>query len=98
MRHGRGSSLLVMPLLIAALFLVGCPKRPATTAASAPAPAAPAAMAPSAPAAASPSTPSASAPAPAPAARAGDRRARDAARAQRVRGEHGAQGRVLRLR
>jgi peptidoglycan-associated lipoprotein len=51
-----------MPLLFAALFLVGCPKRPATTAASAPAPAAPAAMAPSAPAASGPSTPSAAAP------------------------------------
>ena len=62
MRHGRGSSLLVMPLLIAALFLVGCPKRPATTAASAPAPAAPAAMAPAAPSASGPSTPSAAAP------------------------------------
>ena len=63
MRHGRGSSLLVMPLLIAALFLVGCPKRPATTAASAPAPAAPAAMAPAAPRARrAPSTPSAPAP------------------------------------
>jgi peptidoglycan-associated lipoprotein len=59
MRHGRGSSLLVMPLLIVALFLVGCPKRPATTAASAPAPAPPPVMAPPAPSpgATSPSTP-----------------------------------------
>ena len=67
MRHGRGSSLLVMPLLIAALFLVGCPKRPATTAASAPAPAAPAAMAPAAPGPAA-AAPSPAAPGPAPAA------------------------------
>ena len=38
MAHRRGGVLLVVPLLALALFLVGCPKRPATTAASAPAP------------------------------------------------------------
>ena len=41
MSHRRGSLLLVAPLLILALFLVGCPKRPATMAASAPPPTAP---------------------------------------------------------
>ena len=34
MSHRRGSLFLVAPLLILALFLVGCPKRPATMAAS----------------------------------------------------------------
>jgi len=34
----RGSVLLVVPLLVLTLFLVGCPKRPATPVASAPAP------------------------------------------------------------
>jgi peptidoglycan-associated lipoprotein len=63
----RGSVLALLPLLVLTLFLVGCPKRPATTAASAPAPApAPAAPGPSA----APTTPppSAAAPAPTPAA------------------------------
>jgi peptidoglycan-associated lipoprotein len=39
MRQGRRTVLPVVPLLLVALFLVGCPKRPATTVASAPAPA-----------------------------------------------------------
>jgi peptidoglycan-associated lipoprotein len=43
MVHRRGSALLVIPVLILTLFLVGCPKRPATSGASAPAPGAPAA-------------------------------------------------------
>jgi peptidoglycan-associated lipoprotein len=44
MLHRRGSLFLVAPLLILALFLVGCPKRPATMAAvQPPAPAPPAA-------------------------------------------------------
>jgi peptidoglycan-associated lipoprotein len=38
MAHRRGSALLVVPVLVLALFLAGCPKRPATTAASAPPP------------------------------------------------------------
>ena len=38
MAHRRGSALLVAPLLALSLFLVGCPKKPATMAASAPAP------------------------------------------------------------
>jgi peptidoglycan-associated lipoprotein len=59
MAHRRGV-LLVFPVLALALFLVGCPKRPATTAASAPAPGV--AVPPSPPSAATPS------PAPAPAA------------------------------
>jgi peptidoglycan-associated lipoprotein len=42
MVHRRGSALLVIPVLILTLFLVGCPKRPATSGASAPAPSAPA--------------------------------------------------------
>ncbi|MBI2525529.1 MAG: peptidoglycan-associated lipoprotein Pal [Candidatus Rokubacteria bacterium] len=64
MPQRRGHMVLVLPLLILTLFLVGCPKRPATTAATAPPPTAPAARpAPAAPA------PSAVAPArPAPAA------------------------------
>ena len=58
MAHRRGNALLVAPVLVLSLFLAGCPKRPATTAASAPAPTgAPA------PTAAAPSTPSAPAPA-----------------------------------
>ena len=71
MAHRRGSVLLVAPLLALTLFLVGCPKRPATTVASAPPPAAPAAPGgpsapgtPSAPSAVSP--PSVTTPAPAP--------------------------------
>jgi len=39
MMHRQGSALFVAPLLALSLFLVGCPKRPATMAASAPAPA-----------------------------------------------------------
>jgi len=38
MAHRRGSALLVAPVLVLSLFLAGCPKRPATTAASAPPP------------------------------------------------------------
>ncbi len=38
MAHRRGSVLLAVPVLVLSLFLVGCPKRPATTAASAPPP------------------------------------------------------------
>jgi peptidoglycan-associated lipoprotein len=64
MAHRWGSAqLLAIPVLALSLFLVGCPKRPATTAASAPAPTG--APAPSSPA---PSSPSAPAPTPAPAA------------------------------
>jgi peptidoglycan-associated lipoprotein len=52
MRQGRARVFLVAPLLLMTLFLVGCPKRPATTAASAvaPAPSAPVVVAPPAPA------------------------------------------------
>jgi len=53
----RGSLLLVMPLLMLTLFLVGCPKRPATPVASAPAPTG-SAVAPAPGAAPSPSAPS----------------------------------------
>ena len=38
MAHRWGSALSVAPLLVLSLFLAGCPKRPATLAASAPAP------------------------------------------------------------
>ena len=38
MAQRRGSVLLVAPVLVLSLFLAGCPKRPATTAASAPPP------------------------------------------------------------
>src|ERR1700752_2229324 len=65
MAHRRGNALLVAPVLVLSLFLAGCPKRPATTAASAPAPTgAPA------PSSAAPSTSTAPAPAvtPSPAA------------------------------
>src|SRR5215475_3242717 len=41
MKQPRAHAFLVVPLLALTLFLVGCPKRPATTAAVAPAPAAP---------------------------------------------------------
>jgi len=41
MPQRRGHLVLVLPLLVLTLFLVGCPKRPATTAASAPPPTAP---------------------------------------------------------
>ena len=57
MSHRRGSLLLVAPLLILALFLVGCPKRPATSVAAVPPPVAPVVTAP---------PPPAPAPAPAP--------------------------------
>ena len=67
----RGTALFAVPVLVLALFLVGCPKRPATTAASAPPPTGspspssaapsttPGAMAPAtaAPATAAPNTP-----------------------------------------
>jgi peptidoglycan-associated lipoprotein len=67
MRQGRGRVLLVAPLLLMTLFLVGCPKRPATLAgaAVAPAPAAPVVVAP-APAGPSTSGGSAATPAPTP--------------------------------
>src|SRR5215470_1101912 len=55
MKQPRAHAFLVVPLLALTLFVVGCPKRPATTAAVAPAPSAPAAA------------PPAPAPAPAPA-------------------------------
>ena len=61
MAHRRGSAqLLAIPVLALSLFLVGCPKRPATTAASAPAPSG------AAPSAAAPATPSAPSMTPAP--------------------------------
>jgi len=73
MAHRRGSALLVAPVLVLSLFLAGCPKRPATTAASAPpptgAPPAPSAAAPATPAPAmtpSPAAPATGAPRPAP--------------------------------
>jgi peptidoglycan-associated lipoprotein len=71
MAHRRGSALFVAPLLALSLFLVGCPKRPATMATSAPAPgvatAPPASVAPPpAPAAPEPTPPAPAAP-PAPA-------------------------------
>jgi len=78
MPQRRGHLVLVLPLLVLTLFLVGCPKRPATTAASAPPPTAPgpAATAPapatapsgSAAAAAGATRPAPAAPAPAAAA------------------------------
>jgi len=71
MFHRRGSLFLVAPVLLLTLFLVGCPKRPATMTAgsgAAPAPAPPpaAAMPAPAPSAAAPSTtpPAAAAPSP----------------------------------
>lgn len=70
MAHRWGSALYVAPLLALSLFLVGCPKRPATMAASAPAPGvtvAPPAPAAPAPAPATPAPPPA-APAPPPVA------------------------------
>ncbi len=42
MSHRRWQLLPIFPVLVLALFLVGCPKRPATTSAAAPAPGAPA--------------------------------------------------------
>ena len=63
MAKPRPHAYLVVPLLVLTLFLVGCPKRPATTGAVAPAPSAPqAAPAP----AAAPAPRQAPAPAPAP--------------------------------
>jgi len=70
MAHCRGRALLVAPLLALPLFLAGCPKRPATMAASAPAPGvttAPPAPPPPPPAAPEPAPPSAVAPPPVPA-------------------------------
>ena len=49
MAHRRGSTLLVAPVLVLALFLVGCPKRPTTGGAGAPTPGAPGAAAPGTP-------------------------------------------------
>ena len=67
LKQPRAHAFLVVPLLALTLFLVGCPKRPATTVAVAPAPAAPT-PAPAAPAPApAPATPAPAAPAPAPA-------------------------------
>jgi peptidoglycan-associated lipoprotein len=57
MAHRRGNVLLVAPVLVLSLFLAGCPKRPATTAASAPPPS-------GAPAPSSAAPPTSSAPAP----------------------------------
>ncbi len=68
MPHKRGRVALVAPLLLLTLFLAGCPKRPATSVASAPAPGAATTPAPApvpAPAAPAPPPPT---PAPAPAA------------------------------
>ena len=42
MLHRRWQLLPIFPVLVLALFLMGCPKRPATTSAAAPAPGAPA--------------------------------------------------------
>jgi len=69
MAHLRGSALLAVPVLALSLFLVGCPKRPATTAASAPAPTGsptPSAAAPSTAPSGPSMAPSAAAPATAP--------------------------------
>jgi peptidoglycan-associated lipoprotein len=63
MAQRRGSLLAVMPLLLLTLFLVGCPKRPATPVASAPAPTG-SAMAPAPGPAPAPAPPAAPAPAP----------------------------------
>jgi peptidoglycan-associated lipoprotein len=69
MAHRWGSALSVAPLLVLSLFLAGCPKRPATMAASAPAPGVatppPAPSAPVAPPPAPESTPPAAAAPPA---------------------------------
>jgi len=69
MTQRRGTLHLLLPLLALMLLVTGCPKRPATTAASAPAPTASTmAPAPVQPTPAAPSTsPSMAAPAPAPA-------------------------------
>ena len=68
MSHRRGSLLLVAPLLILALFLVGCPKRPATSMAAAPPPVAPVVTPPPAPTPAPPAAPAPTPPPPAAAA------------------------------
>ncbi len=62
MPHQRRKVFVVAPLLLLTLFLTGCPKRPATTVASAPAPGPTAAPTPPAPAPTRP-TPSTAAPA-----------------------------------
>ena len=70
LKQPRAHAFLVVPLLALTLFLVGCPKRPATTVAVAPAPAAPTpapAPAPAPPPPPAPATPAPAAPAPAPA-------------------------------
>ncbi len=64
MAKPRAHAYLVVPLLALTLFLVGCPKRPATTGAVAPAPSAPQAA--PAPAATAPAPATTTAPAPAP--------------------------------
>jgi len=56
MAHRRGSVLLVAPVLVLSLFLAGCPKRPATTAASAPPPTGAPAPSSAAPSTSAPST------------------------------------------
>jgi len=63
--HRWTSAVLVAPLLLLAVFLAGCPKRPATSAASAPAPVV--ATPPPAPSAAAPAPPAVTPPPPAPA-------------------------------
>jgi peptidoglycan-associated lipoprotein len=69
MLHRRGSLFLVAPLLILALFLVGCPKRPATMAAvQPPAPVAPPTPPPSASITTPPTVPEPNTPTPPPAA------------------------------
>jgi peptidoglycan-associated lipoprotein len=69
MAKPRAHAYMVVPLLALTLFLVGCPKRPATTGAVAPAPSAPMAapVAPPAPAPMAPAPAPAPVPAPAPA-------------------------------
>src|SRR5438552_2565351 len=69
MAKPRAHAYMVVPLLALTLFLVGCPKRPATTGAVAPAPSAPMAapVAPPAPAPMAPAPAPAPTPAPAPA-------------------------------
>ena len=70
MAKPRAHAYLVVPLLALTLFLVGCPKRPATTGAVAPAPPAPqAAPAPPPPAPAPAPAPAPPPPAPAPVAK-----------------------------
>jgi peptidoglycan-associated lipoprotein len=66
MPQRRGHLHLLLPLVVLMLFVTGCPKRPATTAASAPAPTG-SATAPAAPGAPSPSMAAPSRPGPAPA-------------------------------